>query len=59
MLYRLYNFEFKDKAQPSLKNSIFLPSGFDSLLLIEALCKGTPQENKVFEEIIMRPATLN
>ena len=55
LLHRLYDFEFKDKAQTTQKNSIFLPSGFDSLLLIDALCKGTQSESKVFEEIIKKP----
>jgi len=55
LLHRLYDYDFNDKAISNLKNSIFIPSGFDSLMLIDALCKGTPLESKVFEEIIRRP----
>lgn len=38
------------------KDSIFIPTGFDSLMLIDALCKGTVNENKIFEEVIKRPS---
>lgn len=58
VLHRLYDFEFTDKAQPNMKNSIFIPSGFDSLMLIEALCKGTNFEGKSFEEIIKKPGVI-
>ena len=55
ILHRLYDFEFTDKAQPNQKNSIFIPSGFDSLMLIDALCKGTSMDGKSFEEVIKKP----
>lgn len=57
LLHRLYDFEFLDKVQSTQKNSIFIPSGFDSLLLIEALCKGSNLDNKVFEEVIKKPVS--
>lgn len=31
ILHRLYDQEFKDRPQPNQKNSIFIPTGFDSL----------------------------
>lgn len=40
ILHRLYDFDFQAKGQILQKDSIFIPSGFDSLLLIDALCKG-------------------
>jgi dynein light intermediate chain 1, cytosolic len=55
LLHRVYDFEFFEKAQANQKNSIFLPSGFDSLNLIDKLCKGTPLEGKVFENVIQKP----
>lgn len=58
MLHRLYDFEFTEKAQPNMKNSIFIPSGFDSLMLIEALCKGSSVEGKPYEEIIKKPGVI-
>ena len=55
ILHRIYDFEFLEKAQANQKTAIFLPSGFDSLNLIDKLCKGTPLEGKVFENVIQRP----
>lgn len=59
LLHRLYDFDFSDKAQAIQKNSIFIPSGFDSVLLIEGLCKGTAFEKKVFEQVIAKPSQVN
>jgi dynein light intermediate chain 1 len=56
ILHRIYDQEFKDKVQPNQKNSIFIPSGFDSLQFIESLCKGTAIEEKIYEEVIVKPA---
>ena len=59
LLHRLYDYDFKDKAQSDSKNSIFIPSGFDSKQLIESLCKNIAAfENKVFDEIIKRPSNI-
>ena len=40
LLHRLYEFEFPHPANIVDKDSLFLPSGFDSLKQIEALKKG-------------------
>lgn len=55
LLHRLYDFDFAQKAQVNTKETIFLPTGYDSLLLIDGLCKGSFNENKIFEEIIKKP----
>ena len=55
ILHRTYDFEFTDKAQATQKNSVFIPSGFDSKLLIESLGKGNSQDDKVFDEVIKKP----
>jgi dynein light intermediate chain 1 len=39
ILHRLYDFEFNIKAQVYEKDSLFIPTGFDSQLLINELCK--------------------
>lgn len=39
-MHRIYNFEFPYPANIVDKDSIFIPSGFDSLKQIEALKKG-------------------
>ena len=41
MLSRLYDFDFYGKPQQLEKDQLFIPSGFDSLNLINELCKGT------------------
>lgn len=58
ILHRLYDQEFKDRPQPNQKNSIFIPSGFDSLTLVESLCTGMGLNGKIFEEVIKRPPVL-
>jgi hypothetical protein len=40
MLHRIYNFEFPVPANIKDRDSLFIPSGFDSLKQIEALKKG-------------------
>ena len=40
ILHRLYDFEFAFKPNLEEKDSLFIPSGFDSLAQIEALKKG-------------------
>lgn len=55
ILHRLYDLEFTSKPQIMQKDSVFIPTGFDSLLLIDALCKGSVFENKVFEEVLKKP----
>lgn len=57
LLHRLYDLESPAGALQVLsKDSIFIPTGYDSLLLIDALCKGTAHENKIFEEVIKKPS---
>lgn len=58
LLHRIYDYDFTDKAQIQQKNSIFIPAGFDSLLMIDTLCKGTADEKKVYEEVIKKPASM-
>lgn len=55
LLHRLYDQEFKDKPEPNLKNSIFIPSGFDSLAIIDSIKVGPSFDGKIFEEVIKRP----
>lgn len=56
LLHRLYDFELTNKADILQKESIFIPTGFDSLMLIDALCKGGMLENKLYEEVIKKPS---
>ncbi|CDW77480.1 cytoplasmic dynein 1 light intermediate chain 2 [Stylonychia lemnae] len=56
ILHRLYDQEFHNKAEMHQKDSIFIPTGFDSLMLIDALCKGAYSEGKVYEEVIKKPS---
>jgi hypothetical protein len=41
------------------KESVFIPTGFDSVMLIDALCKGSNVETKVFEEVIKKPSQVS
>lgn len=53
----MYDLEFTGKPEMLSKDSVFIPTGFDSLMLIEALCKGVPAfENRLFEEVIKKPS---
>ena len=55
ILHRLYDQEFKEKPSPNQKNSIFIPTGYDSQQFIDTLCKNTGIDGKIFEEVIKRP----
>ena len=41
ILSRLYDFDFYGKPQQAEKDLLFIPSGFDSLNLIQELCRGS------------------
>eukprot|EP00743_Colponemidia_sp_Colp-15_P002608 GILK01002825.1.p1 GENE.GILK01002825.1~~GILK01002825.1.p1 ORF type:complete len:511 (+),score=101.26 GILK01002825.1:39-1535(+) len=58
LLHRLYNFSLRARASTAEKDSIFIPSGWDSLNFIKQLAgvdaKGI---EKPFEHVIPKPAT--
>jgi hypothetical protein len=53
ILHRIYDSEFASRPQINEKDQIFIPTGFDSLMLINELCKGA--EDGLFEERIKKP----
>lgn len=61
VMHRLYNFEFPVPANITEKDSLFIPSGFDSLKQIEALKKGIrgivgpDGQPLTYEEVIKPP----
>jgi len=58
ILHRLYNFEFCHKPQVYEKNSIFIPTGFDSLTLINELCKDGFSD-QMYNDVIKKPPEAN
>jgi dynein light intermediate chain 1 len=52
VLHRIYDAEFIHRPQIHEKDQVFIPTGFDSLLLINELCKGADDGSKLFEERI-------
>ena len=53
ILYRLYGFEFTHKPQILEKHSLFVPTGFDSLNLINQVFM--EEEEAIFETVIQKP----
>lgn len=53
ILHRVYDSEFTSRPQINEKDQIFIPTGFDSVMLINELCKGA--EDALFEERIKKP----
>jgi len=57
IMSRLYKFEFPHKPQVLEKNSLFLPTGFDSLNLIRSLYKEEEEgKEALFESIVQKPS---
>ena len=54
MLHRLYDYEFPYQSKLDEKNSLFIPTGRDTLSLINELCKGVNDE-LLFEQVIKQP----
>lgn len=54
ILHRLYDYQFSCKSQVHLKDQLFIPTGFDSLHLIDELCKEANQ-GELYENRIKRP----
>lgn len=52
-LHRLYQHPNLFKAEVLARDNLFVPSGFDSLNLINELCKGS--EDRDFEDTILAP----
>lgn len=55
LLHRIYDTEFPHKSELNKKDSLFIPTGFDSLNLINELCKNM-DEGLLFEEVLKKPA---
>lgn len=60
MLHRLYDYDFKHRAEVLERENLFLPAGFDTPNLISELVKGQMMvgpsgEALLFEEVITQP----
>lgn len=53
-MHRIYDYDFAYKSKLDEKNSLFIPTGRDSVALIQELCKGVG-EGVPFEEVIKKP----
>jgi len=54
-LHRIYGVEFPHKSELNKKDSLFIPTGFDSINLINELCKNM-DDAVLFEEVLKKPA---
>jgi hypothetical protein len=54
VLHRIYDTEFTSRPQINEKDQIFIPTGFDSQMLINELCKGV-DDGQLYEEKIKKP----
>ena len=55
LLHRIYGIEFPHKSELNKKDSLFIPTGFDSINLINELCKNM-DDAMLFEEVLKKPA---
>ena len=54
IMHWIYGYEFTVAPLVNVKESLFVPSGYDSLSLIEELCKHV-DSSMPFEEVIKKP----
>ena len=52
ILHRIYGFEFAHKPEQLEKHSLFIPTGFDSLNLINEVFKEEDGQEKIYESVI-------